>query len=62
MTKDLISNSRYLPYNPELKDRACKMKNNPTLAEKKLWNKFLKNLIKYVKKIKIILKLQKSPL
>jgi hypothetical protein len=38
------------------------MENNPTLAEKKLWNEFLKNLIKYVKKLKIILKLQKSPL
>jgi very-short-patch-repair endonuclease len=44
MTKNLISNNRYLPYNPELKERACKMRHNLTLAEKKLWNGFLKNL------------------
>jgi very-short-patch-repair endonuclease len=44
MTKNLISNSRYLPYNPELKKRARKMRNNPTLAKKKLRNEFLKSL------------------
>lgn len=38
---NLIVGSNYLPYNPELKERAREMRNNPTLAEKKLWTEFL---------------------
>ncbi len=44
MTKNLISNSRYLAYNPKLKERACEMRNNSTEAEKKLWNEYFKKL------------------
>ena len=31
-------NPMFLAYNRSLKDRACKMRNNPTDAEKKMWN------------------------
>lgn len=32
----------YLPYNPKLVDRAKQMRRNPTPAEKKLWEEYLK--------------------
>jgi very-short-patch-repair endonuclease len=32
----------HLPYNPKLVDRAKKMRRNPTPAEKKLWEEYLK--------------------
>lgn len=41
--KVLISTGFHLPYNPELKERARKLRNNPTPAERKLWYQFLRN-------------------
>jgi very-short-patch-repair endonuclease len=38
----LISSGFYLPYNPELVQRAREMRQNPTPTEKKLWYGFLK--------------------
>lgn len=34
---------KYLPYNPDLKDKARDLRKNSTAAEKKLWQEFLKN-------------------
>lgn len=42
--KILITTGYHLPYNPELKERARKLRNNPTPAERKLWYQFLRNL------------------
>ena len=33
---------RYLPYNPDLKDRARELRKNMTAAEKKLWFEYLR--------------------
>jgi very-short-patch-repair endonuclease len=40
--RGLITNGYSLPYNPELTERAKKLRNHMTLAEEKLWNGFLK--------------------
>jgi very-short-patch-repair endonuclease len=36
-------NVKYLPYNPELKEKARDLRKNSTAAEKKLWRDVLKN-------------------
>jgi hypothetical protein len=41
MTKNLINNSMYLPYNPELKERASK---KPPLSERGLGDFYLQFL------------------
>ena len=40
--RGLITTGFHLPYNPKLIERARKMRKNPTLAEKKLWQAFLR--------------------
>jgi very-short-patch-repair endonuclease len=39
----LVKTGFHLPYNPKLIDRAREMRKNPTNAEKKLWNGYLRN-------------------
>jgi very-short-patch-repair endonuclease len=39
----LVKTGFHLPYNPKLIDRAREMRKNPTEAEKKMWNEYLKN-------------------
>ena len=41
--RGLITSGFHLPYNPNLIERAKEMRKNPTLAEKKLWQVFLRN-------------------
>ncbi len=51
----LIFWGRYLPYNPDLHDRAKEMRKNMTLAEKKLWVSFLQDYNKrWTNKITIL--------
>jgi very-short-patch-repair endonuclease len=38
----LITTGYHLPYNPELKERARRLRKNMTPAEKKLWHKYLR--------------------
>ena len=40
----LITTGFHLPYNPELRERAREMRSNMTIAEKKLWNEYLKGV------------------
>ncbi len=40
--RGLITTGFHLPYNPKLIERARDMRKNPTLAEKKLWQAFLR--------------------
>jgi very-short-patch-repair endonuclease len=40
--RGLITNGRCMPYNPKLVERAKELRNNMTLAERKLWNGLLK--------------------
>jgi very-short-patch-repair endonuclease len=42
MTKKLITTKFHLPYNPELVERAKELRKQMTIAEKKLWNDYLK--------------------
>ncbi|MDQ7023077.1 MAG: DUF559 domain-containing protein [Candidatus Gracilibacteria bacterium] len=44
--KNLISGSKFFPYNPKLKDRASEMRKNQTPSELKLWKGFLQNFNK----------------
>ncbi|MFA6446851.1 MAG: endonuclease domain-containing protein [Patescibacteria group bacterium] len=37
--KKLVKGGCFLPYNPELVERAKEMRKSPTLAERKLWHK-----------------------
>jgi len=39
----LVTNFRELPYNPKLKDRARKLRNNSTRGEIKFWSELLRN-------------------
>lgn len=41
--KSLITTGYHLPYNPDLKERARKLRKNMTPAEKKLWYQYLRN-------------------
>ena len=40
--RGLITTGFHLPYNPKLIERARAMRKNPTMAEKKLWQAFLR--------------------
>jgi len=40
--RGLVTTGFHLPYNPKLIDRAKMMRKNPTLAEKKLWQAYLR--------------------
>ncbi len=40
--RGLITTGFHLPYNPNLVERARTMRKNPTLAEKKLWQAYLR--------------------
>jgi len=40
--KTWINTDFHLPYNPKLVERAKQLRKNPTQAEKKLWNDYLK--------------------
>ena len=40
----LIFWGRYLPYNPDLNDRAKELRKNMTFTEKKLWYQYLNNV------------------
>ena len=40
--RGLITTGFHLPYNPKLVERAKAMRKNPTMAEKKLWQAFLR--------------------
>ena len=42
--RGLITTGFHLPYNPKLIERANKLRKNQTLAEKKLWQLYLRNL------------------
>ncbi|MEI6728808.1 MAG: GNAT family N-acetyltransferase [bacterium] len=42
--RSVIVGRNYLPYNPELKEKARKLRTNLTLQEKKLWQEFFKSL------------------
>ncbi len=42
--RNLPYDSRFLPYNKKLGDRAKELRKNMTAAEKKLWHEYLKNL------------------
>ena len=42
--RGLVTTGFHLPYNPKLIKRAKKMRNNPTLAEQKLWQAYLRNI------------------
>jgi len=39
----LVFGGRYLPYNPDLQDRAKQMRKNMTVAEQKLWDELLRD-------------------
>ena len=41
--RGLITTGFHLPYNPNLIERAKEMRKNPTSAEKKLWESFLRD-------------------
>ncbi|WP_414575888.1 endonuclease domain-containing protein [Anabaena sp. CCY 9402-a] len=43
MTNNLNSSNFHLPYNPKLVERAKELRKNMTLAEKKLWYKYLRD-------------------
>ena len=43
MPQSLKTNGFHLPYNPSLVARAKKMRQNPTVAEKKLWSEYLRH-------------------
>jgi len=38
-----VFGGRYLPYNPDLQDRAKQMRKNMTVAEQKLWDELLRD-------------------
>jgi ELP3 family radical SAM enzyme/protein acetyltransferase len=42
--RSVIVGRNYLPYNPELKEKARRLRTNLTLQEKKLWQEFFKSL------------------
>ena len=42
--RGLISTGYHIPYNPKLKDRARELRRNMTVAEKRLWICFLRNV------------------
>jgi len=42
--RGLITTGFHLPYNPDLVERARKMRKHPTAAERILWEKYLRNL------------------
>jgi len=42
--RHLIRKWWHLPYNPDLKERARKMRNNPTNMENKIWKEYLQKL------------------
>ena len=52
----LISWGRYLPYNPDLKERARDLRKNMTSSEKKLWYHYLNNLLIPLNKGEVFLK------
>ncbi|MDQ7009074.1 MAG: DUF559 domain-containing protein [Candidatus Gracilibacteria bacterium] len=43
-SRGLIFGGRYLPYNPDLNDRARELRNNMTSTESKIWYQYLNNI------------------
>ena len=39
----LVTNGAHIPYNPALKERSRELRKNMTLAERKLWEDYLRN-------------------